>query len=89
VKLSVDLQDYITERHLFMASVDLNKQKKEKALSEGKDIRKMVDNESIKQIIAYTQGGYFGDSDIFLDDPQGRDCTAIGDDKLESLIFMM
>lgn len=44
---------------------------------------------SVKRIIAYTQGGYFGDAEMFLDIPEGRDSQAKGDVKRESIIFMM
>jgi hypothetical protein len=45
--------------------------------------------DSVKRIIAYTQGGYFGDSEMFLEKPIGRDCTAKGDINRESIIFVM
>ena len=49
---------------------------------------------SMKAIIQYVSGSYFGDSDLFrslsgeFGKPKGRNLTAIGDD-LESIIFVM
>ena len=47
------------------------------------------EEDSVKRIIAYTQGGYFGDSEMFLEKPIARDCTAKGDVRRESIIFVM
>lgn len=88
MNLSIDAKDYLVDTNLILLSTEINTYKSKSAAEGGEDMRKYEDD-SVKRIIAYTQGGYFGDSEMFLDKPIGRDCTAKGDYRRESIIFVM
>jgi CRP-like cAMP-binding protein len=77
VNLSIDAKDFLVDTNLSKAAAE-----------RGEDMRK-YEEDSIKKIIAYTQGGYFGDSEMFLEIPTSRDSTAKGDIRRESIIFVM
>jgi hypothetical protein len=62
-------------------------------VEENQDKGGVIQKPSLKAIIQYTEGGYFGDSDIFsrmaglVTKHKGRDASAIGDN--ESSIFVL
>jgi CRP-like cAMP-binding protein len=88
VNLSIDAKDFLVDTNLILLSTEINAYKSKAAAERGEDMRK-YEEDSIKKIIAYTQGGYFGDSEMFLEIPTSRDSTAKGDIRRESIIFVM
>ena len=89
VKLFVDLNDFVRDENL-LRQIQENERKR---VEENQDKGGVSQKPSLKAIIQYTEGGYFGDSDIFsrmaglVTKHKGRDASAIGDN--ECSIFVL
>lgn len=82
VKLIVDLNDHVKDEHLLKHITNYEKRQKE-LHGDDDEVEEHFFKKNLKIIIQYTEGGYFGDSDIFahacgLTTETGRDLSALG-----------
>ena len=85
--------DFIEDEIILKAGVELNQLHEDKNQEHRQDkVSSTFQKKSVKGFIRYSQGGYFGDSDIFgcyisAEAKKSRDSTAIT--SIESVLFSM